>query len=157
MADEIERKFLVKEMPDGLSGYEVHRIRQGYVSIGEDGTEVRLREKDGKFFLTVKSGGNLKRYEVEIRIGRKDFHALWPFTEGRRVEKLRYEIPYGPHVIELDVYSGRFEGLVTAEVEFESSEASAAFTPPKWIGKDITSDKRYKNKNLSRNGLPLDL
>lgn len=157
MADEIERKFLVKEMPDGLSDYEVHRVKQGYVSLGEDGTEVRLREKDGKFFLTVKSGGDLKRYEVEIGIGKKDFHALWPFTEGRRVEKLRYDIPCGPYLIELDVYSGKLEGLVTAEVEFESPEASAAFTPPKWIGRDVTRDKRYKNKNLSRNGLPLDL
>ena len=157
MADEIELKFLVKQLPDWLSDFEVHQIKQGYVSLGEDGTEVRLREKDGKFFLTVKSGGNLERYEVEIRIGKKDFHALWPFTEGRRIEKLRYDIPHGPHLIELDVYSGKLEGLVTAEVEFESSEAASAFAPPKWIGKDITRDKRYKNKNLSRNGLPLDL
>jgi len=157
MADEIELKFLVKQMPDRLSDYETHRIRQGYVSLGEDGTEVRLREKDSKFFLTVKSGGNLERYEVEIGIGRKDFHALWPFTEGRRIEKLRYDIPHGQHLIELDVYSGKLEGLVTAEIEFESAEAAAAFTPPGWIGRDITRDKRYKNKNLSRNGLPLDL
>ena len=57
MADEIELKFLVKQMPDKLSDFEVHQIKQGYVSLGEDGTEVRLREKDGKFFLTVKSGG----------------------------------------------------------------------------------------------------
>ena len=53
MADEIELKFLVKQMPDRLSDFEVHQIKQGYVSLGEDGTEVRLREKDGKFILTV--------------------------------------------------------------------------------------------------------
>lgn len=157
MHDEIELKFLVKEMPEGLHNYEAHQLKQGYVALGEDGSEVRLREKDGKYFLTAKSGGSVKRSEAEIRIGKKDFNILWPFTEGKRVEKLRYDIPYAGRVIELDVYSGKLEGLVTAEIEFESARECAAFTPPPWLGKDITSDRRYKNKNLSRNGIPIEI
>ena len=85
---------------------------------------------------------------------RAQFEALWPMTEGRRVEKIRYDITHEDHVIELDVYSGALSGLLTAEVEFPSLEASAAFHPPPWLGQEITEDKRYKNKNLALDGLP---
>ena len=55
---------------------------------------------------------------------------------------------------ELDVYHGELTGLVTVEVEFSSLEEAESFSPPAWFGEDITEDKRYKNKNLARNGRP---
>ena len=57
-------------------------------------------------------------------------------------------------MIELDVYDGALTGLLTAEVEFASLEASVAFRPPPWLNREITEDKRYKNKNLAVKGMP---
>ena len=152
---EIERKFLVAETPDGLEGYPHEAIRQGYLALEPGGAEVRIRQKGDRFFQTVKRGAGLQRTEVEVLLATAQFEALWPLTEGRRVEKIRYRIAYQNHVIELDIYSGVLSGLMTAEVEFASVEASAIFEPPPWFGRDVTEDNRYKNKSLAVDGLVL--
>ena len=53
---------------------------------------------------------------------------LWPATEGKRLFKTRYEIPFGDRVVEIDVYHDRHEGLVVAEVEFDEEEAAKNFS-----------------------------
>ncbi|KAA3659148.1 MAG: CYTH domain-containing protein [Calditrichaeota bacterium] len=151
---EIERKFKVKELPGDLEKFKNQKIEQGYLVVGQDGDEVRLRRKGEKLLMTVKGAGSLERKETEIQLTADQFAALWPLTEGRRVVKRRYEIPVGSTLIELDIYDGPLNPLVTTEVEFTSREASAAFTPPAWIGEEITSDKRYKNRNLALTGIP---
>ncbi len=157
---EIERKFLLKRLPDDLSNFPSKHIRQGYIAVAEDGTEVRLREKGGKHFLTVKSGAGMKRAEYETEISPAQFDTLWPATENRRVEKTRYELLYRDNVsgidavIEIDVYEGTLEGLLTMEVEFGSESESASFNPPDWTGLEITEDKRYKNQILALRGIP---
>ena len=120
-----------------------------------DGTEVRVRRRVANAWLTVKSGGGRARVEEEIEIDGERFERLWPLTEGRRIEKTRYEIPVGDDlVIELDVYAGDLDGLVIAEVEFDSEEAAEAFAAPDWLGPDVTEDLRYKNQRLARDGAP---
>lgn len=151
---EIERKFLVTSLPVDLGSHSHVEICQGYVAIDGDGTEVRLRLKGNKCFQTVKSGGGLSREEYEVELTRGQFDVLWPATEGRRVEKTRYEIPDDRLTIELDVYKGQLAGLMTAEVEFSSESESCDYSPPSWIGSDVTDDDRYKNKNLALHGHP---
>jgi len=148
---EIERKFSVKHLPDGLENYPQHHIVQGYISIGNDGKEIRLRNKDNDYFLTVKSGGGLVRSEYEIKLTQEQFQDLWPATDGKRLEKTRYFIPGN---IELDIYSGDLEGLITAEVEFKSEKDSEEFTPPDWFDEELTYDKKYKNQSLAVEGSP---
>src|SRR5690606_29499871 len=131
---ETERKYKVNAIPEILDQYQAERISQGYIVIGEDGTEVRLRDRDGAFSITVKSKGNLSRSEWETPITKDQFDTLWPTTEGRRVEKVRYSIPYDDAVIELDVYDGTLRGLVTAEVEFPNEFAAGLFVAPDWFG-----------------------
>jgi adenylate cyclase len=151
---EIERKFLVEQLPGGLDADPHADIEQGYVALDGE-VEVRIRRYGDQAFLTVKSGGNRVRLEEEFEIDARRFRALWPLTEGRRIQKTRYLIPAGggPR-IELDVYHGRLAGLVTAEVEFDSPAAAAAFAPPQWLGPEVTEDPRYKNKRLATRGLP---
>ncbi len=156
MTNEIERKFLVKEMPEGLDSFPASEISQGYLAVTDDGTEIRIRRKGTKYYETAKSGRGLSRKEAEVEIGEKAFRSLWPLTGGKRIGKTRYEIPYGGLVIELDVYSGSLDGLVVAEVEFASEEDSARFTLPDWFGREVTDDKRYANKSLSLYGKPID-
>jgi CYTH domain-containing protein len=158
MADgiEIERKFLVDELPDGLDRYPSREIEQGYLAITDD-VEVRLRRYGDQTFLTVKSSGDESRVEEEIQIETRRFGALWPLTDSRRIEKRRYRIATDDgRTIELDVYHGRLAGLLTAEVEFDSPDDAQAFEPPAWFGLDVTDDPRYKNKRLAIEGAPSD-
>jgi len=154
-AIEIERKFLVPDPPEDLDRHPSTAIEQGYVAIADDGTEVRIRRRDANATLTVKSGGGRSRVEEEIEIDPQRFERLWPLTEGRRIEKTRYEIPAGDGLtIELDVYDGALAGLVVAEVEFGSERAADAFAVPDWMGREVTDDKRYKNQRLACDGVP---
>src|SRR5271165_5484283 len=89
---EIERKFLVGRLPDGVDGYPSEEIEQGYLAITDD-VEVRLRRYGDQTFLTVKSTGAEARVEEELEIDARRFGALWPLTDGRRLEKRRYRIP----------------------------------------------------------------
>jgi adenylate cyclase len=72
------------------------------------------------------------------------------------VEKRRYLVPAGDRLsIELDVYTGELDGLVTAEIEFDSEGQAEAFEPPPWIGSDVTGDAGYSNQSLAAHGRPL--
>lgn len=154
--EEIERKFLVTgELPDDLDQHPSDEISQGYVAIADDGTEVRVRARGGDYTLTVKSGPSLTRVEEEMEIDESRFESLWPLTAGRRIEKRRFLIPAGDQLsIELDVYRGELDGLVTAEIEFDSAEQAEAFEPPPWIGSDVTGDGSYSNQSLAVRGRP---
>ncbi|WP_431043050.1 CYTH domain-containing protein [Streptomyces sp. P1-3] len=153
MTCEIERKFLVHGFVPPVAAT-AQRVRQGYVAITEDGTEVRVRRASGHHTLTVKSGIGLTRVEVEREIGAADFDALWPATASARVEKDRYRITDGPHTIVVDVYDGALRGLCTAEVEFTSTEQARQYTPPGWVGEDITGVAGYLNRSLATHGIP---
>ena len=151
---EIERKFLVNSLPENLETFPHKPIKQGYMVIGTDGSEARLRDKAGSYTLTVKSKGELSRGEWETELTEDQFQALWSTTAGKRVEKTRYEIAHGDSVVELDIYEGDLSGLVTAEVEFSSTTAAELFEPPSWFGSDVTADKNFKNQQLALQGIP---
>jgi uridine kinase len=157
---EIERKFIVTELPD-LSKFYHYEIKQVYISITE-GTERRIRQKTfarhKEFFITEKSTEpGLDRGEVEEQISEQKFRALLSLAIFPPTEKTRYEIPYGRHKIELDVFHGRLDGLVITEVEFKSNAAANKFHPPKDMRIDVTNDERYRNRNLARDGIPKDI
>ncbi len=156
MNKEIERKFLVNQLPDNLQQYPSTKIIQGYLAITEDGTEVRLRKKGDRYFQTVKCGFGLQRGEAEIEISQDQFEKLWWMTEAKRIEKVRYEIDHSGMKIELDIYSGILKGLSVAEVEFSSIGQANLFVPPSWFGEEVTVDERYKNRNLVIHGMPGD-
>jgi CYTH domain-containing protein/CHAD domain-containing protein len=151
---ERERRFLVDVPPPEVVPSGPVLLRQGYLAAGEQ-RSVRVRDAgaDG-CTLTVKGGQGLERIELEWPITRDDFDAAWPLTDGQRIEKVRHSIPQGSLVIELDVFGGDLDGLVIAEVEFDSVEASDAFEPPAWFGREVTEDGRYSNASLARHGLP---
>jgi CYTH domain-containing protein len=152
LTSEIERKFLVEQLPPGLEIDSEDEIAQGYLATGED--QVRLRRRGDRFLITVKRGHGLIREEVEVPLGRESFEELWPVTEGRRLEKTRLTTDVGGHAAEIDVYEGPLAGLKTVEVEFEDAEAAEAFSPPAWFSRELTGDGRYSNQRLAMEGLP---
>ena len=148
---EIERKFLVKTMPV-LSHAQKAYLHQGYITHSNDSVEVRLRQKDEQYFITVKSGSGMVRSERETSIEQKQFETLWPDTQGKRIEKHRWTGQLNTlETFELDVFMGELASLVLVEVEFSSTKQANDFQPADWFGREVTADKRYKNKALAMN------
>ena len=108
---EIERKFLLGRLPDKLNSSRCYIIEQGYLASESAGRQVRLRKKSNVATLTFKVGRGSHREEREIRLSPKQFDALWPGTAGRRLRKVRCEIPWKNLVVEIDIYQGRHAGL----------------------------------------------
>jgi len=144
---EIERKFAIDEVPEGLLEGRGSAIRQGYLSV--EPVEVRIRSHDGDSHeLTVKSLGGLSRTEVNVPLTVDQFEELWPLVE-RVVEKIRHDLELDGHTVEVDVYGGKLEGLVVAEVEFTTEREAVDFAPPPWFGTEVTDDRRYRNAALA--------
>jgi adenylate cyclase len=148
---EIERKFIVKSLPAKMRGGTP--ILQGYLAYDEH-MEVRIRQYGKKHFLTVKEGFGLMRRETEVAISPKQFQALWPSTEGRRLEKVRSLVNHGSFKVEVDRYLGNLEPLIVAEVEFSSVEESESFEKPDYLGQEVTEEETYKNISLAIHGIP---
>jgi CYTH domain-containing protein len=110
---------------------------------------VRLRKKGRSASLTFKVSRGHAREEREIKLTPKQFAALWPGTIGRRLRKTRLEIPWKNLKIEVDIYRGRNQGLIVAEVEFPDQTSCRKFKPPSWFGREVTGEKRYSNIRLA--------
>ncbi len=141
---EIERKFLIKELPD-LDQYPYVDIEQGYLSTSP---VLRIRKKDDKYIFTYKGAGLMTREEIEAALTKEAYEHLKEKIDGHLISKRRYLIPYDSYTIELDIFSGHMDGLIMAEVEFPDMDSANNFVPPVWFGDDVTSDSRYHNSNM---------
>ena len=146
---EIERKFLIKQLPDDLKRSRSLIIEQGYLATEPAGRQVRIRKTGRSASLTFKVRRGTHREEREIKLSPKQFAALWPGTAGRRLRKVRYEIPWKNVLIEIDIYRGRHTGLIVAEVEFPDRSSARRFKAPWWLGREVTGEKRYSNVRLA--------
>ena len=147
---EIERKFLVNRLPKEMEATKGLPIQQGYFSLRDQNVEIRLRQQSSRYWVAIKAGHGFVRLEEEIQISARSFKALWPLVREVSVTKTRHRIAYGRHTIEVDIYHGRQQGLITADVEFSSTKDAKAFRPPAWLGKEITGNRRYANQVMAR-------
>lgn len=144
---EIERKFLIRDEPWREAGVGVS-IRQGYLSTQANAV-VRVRVTDEHAWLTVKGPTRgISREELEYAVPRSDGEVLLGLCVGGIVEKIRYRLPRGAHVWEIDVFSGENAGLVVAEIELTREDEE--FERPDWLGEEVSRDRRYTNSALSR-------
>ena len=148
---EIERKFLVRDIPDQVRQYPCRRIEQAYLCTQP---VVRVRRYGEEFWLTCKGEGLLSREEFELPLSEEAYRHLLAKADGLVIEKDRYCIPFEGHTIELDVFDGSLAPLVFAEVEFATEEEALAFVKPDWFGRDVTWEPDYSNAALSRQGAP---
>lgn len=147
MAQEIERKFLVKG-PFRERAFASSRICQGYIC-SERGRTVRVRLRDNRGYLTIKGpsfDGGLSRYEFETEISEADARELLKLCGPVCIEKTRHLVRQGNHVFEVDEFHGANEGLVVAEVEL--ARADEPYEKPDFIGEEVTGDRRYYNSSL---------
>jgi CYTH domain-containing protein len=143
---EIEKKFTVRSMPK-LDDYDYHKIEQAYINRKPT---MRIRRQDDEYYFTYKGEGLMAREEYNLPLNEEAYCHLKEKADGKVITKTRYLIPYGGYTIELDVFEGELSPLVIAEVEFPSIEEAKSFTPPEWFDKDVTSDPKYQNSNLSK-------
>ncbi len=144
---EIERKFLVKdEIHEVLKYLEPKSIRQGYL-MDENGQTVRVRTKGDKGFLTIKGKtSGISRTEFEYEIPYEDAINLLDHFCKWELSKDRYAIQVAGKTWDVDVFHGRHEGLILAEIELENEQE--AFEQPNWLSEEVSHDPRYYNSNL---------
>lgn len=160
MGMEIERKFLVKELPDDLTRYQCHDIEQAYLNTKP---VVRIRRSDEDYYLTYKGSGLLMREEYNLPLNRESYLHLLEKADGHPIKKKRYLIPLSAAdineeclrlldgtllTIELDVFEGALAPLVLAEIEFPSREAANAYRMDSRFLKEVTDDPKYHNSSM---------
>lgn len=159
---EIERKFLLKQVPENLSDYPYHLIEQAYLCTDP---VVRIRRQDDEYYMTYKGQGLMSREEYNLPLNKEAYEHLLPKADGNVISKKRYLIPLSQDeinseclsvlndtalTIELDEFAPPFAPLLLAEIEFPTEEAANAFQMPDWFSEDVTQDVRYHNSYMSR-------
>ena len=147
MEFELEKKFLLERLPEGLG--EPILVHQGYLYT--DPFELRVRKKGAQCFMTYKSAGDEERVEWEKEIPERIYDELLTKRVGRIIIKNRYQLERDGYLYEFDEYLDELEGLIIVEIEFKGRKDFDSFQVPGWLGKviDVTHESRYKNKNLA--------
>ncbi len=161
---EIERKFYItnREKVNEL----IHEYNQSKKTIIQDYiysdifTAIRKRkivnQDTIKYVYTIKTGR--KGYsvnEIENEITEEQYNSINKDLNRRTIEKDRYCIPYENNlVIELDVFHGDYEGVVFAEIEFETEEQAVNAKLPNWFGTDISG--MITNGMMSKKHIDID-
>lgn len=173
MGIEIEKKFLVKELPDNLNEYPFHLIEQGYLNVHP---AIRVRKEDDRYYMTYKgtddSYEGIGKVEYNLPLEKDSYDHLIAKADGNVITKKRYLIPLnedaftdeylkenvelsstlaeGKIIIELDVFEGVFSGRILAEVEFPDEASASNYHPASWFSDDVTGDLKYSNSTMSR-------
>ena len=152
MGIEIERKFLIKKLPDQINAYPYHMIEPAYLCTDP---VIRVRKEDDTYYMTYKGKGLMAREEYNLPLTKEGYLHLLPKADGNIIRKTRYLIPIkgSSHTIELDVFEEPFSSLILAEVEFNSVEDATLFSAPDWFGKEVTNDTNYHNSTMSKMNL----
>jgi len=146
MAFEIERKFLVDT--DKWSPVDLGiKMKQAYLGLYPSPT-VRIRIAGNAAFLTIKGRSEtIARPEFEYEVPVEDAIEMMKLAISEPVEKTRYEIWFEGFLWEVDIFSGKNNGLVMAEIELES--VNQQFPRPDWLLQEVSADGRYYNSYLS--------
>lgn len=173
MGIEIEKKFLVREIPYDLQDMPCRMIEQGYLNVHP---AVRIRKEDDKYYMTYKATKEnyegIGKTEYNMPLDEESYCHLRTKVDGNVITKKRYLIPLnedgfekdylkkrpelaeklgkGEIIIELDVFEGVFSGRILAEVEFPDEDAAKNYRMAAWFEEDVTGDTRYSNSQMSR-------
>lgn len=150
MPQEIERKFLVRDLSFKKMAVSSTRIVQGYIC-SDRGRTVRVRIRDEKGFLTIKGASTdngLSRYEWEKEISMEDARDLMKLCLPGVIDKRRYLVDWKNHIFEVDEFYGDNDGLIVAEVELGSVDEE--YEVPPFIDEEVTGQVRYYNSFLMK-------
>lgn len=136
MSNEIERKFLVKTMPD-LACIKPEKFER-YFIFKRGNAELRIQRRDNVYELERKETlNNLKAVKSVLTITKAEFEKLKQLQIGSAIIRDSYNLSSNPD-ISIKIYHGDYEGLKRVEVEFHSETDAKSFKAPDWFGKEIT-------------------
>ncbi len=142
---EIERKFLIKSMPD-LSGLAPIRYERYYLRIEPD-FEERIQKVGDRYERETKSRkSDLERTADKTRISQEEFDTLKSQAQSAIVRD-SYLVSENPEIT-IKIYRGQHEGLARAEVEFDTVDEARAFVPLSWMGREITQSPLGRDSQL---------
>lgn len=151
MVKEIEKKYLVNEIPSDLFPINQKEIHQTYLAIGMEEIRVRkiIKNDSESFTMTIKKGTGLSREEIEFEISKGTYDQLLVNGNKKPLIKTRSKVAIDSKVFDFDIYqNSSIDNLKTIEIEFKSEEEAHNFIKPEWFGEDVTEDKNYKNQSL---------
>ena len=152
---EIEKKFVVRDINkvnEIISKYSKKQITQDYL-YADTYTAIRKRKveqnNNTKYFYTVKTMKvGISVNEIEKEISKEEYNSLKINENYTTLLKDRYIIPYIDNLkIEMDVFKGKYEGIIFAEIEFESEEQAAKTAIPEWFDEEIS--KKITNSKMA--------
>jgi len=169
MGLEIERKFKVKELPKNIDSFPYRLIEQGYLNVSP---AIRVRRDNDEYYMTYKSAGvSIAKTEYNMELDKDSYYKLLNKIDGNIIRKKRVLIPLnddayekeylesheklknlideGLMKIELDIFEGVYEGIIIAEVEFDSLEDADNYKMADWFSTDVSDDYRYSNARMS--------
>lgn len=161
MKKEIERKYAVKYLPSDIHIEKIQQIEQAFLYKDEN-TIIRIRKVESKqeieYVYTVKTKGDIeydnqysigKKYEIESNITKELYEKLLKKKISNIITKTRIVVPIPNNLeVEMDIYYGYLQGLLTAEVEFPNEEQANDFDKPDWLGEEI-GYKEFSNRKLA--------
>jgi len=146
---EIERKFLVKQLPPCIDS--VIHIKQYYISNNKNMVQ-RLRIFNGEEAIISfkQKTSKLSKYEFEYHIPIEDANKMIEFmNDVPFINKKRHIIKIESIKWEVDEFLGQNKGLIIAEVELDNIKQ--IINIPNWVGNEVTEDNKYYNYNLALN------
>src|SRR2546421_2927467 len=152
---ERERRFLLRDLPEGLSRTDHHfQITDNYIT----GTRLRIRRvrdpKTNKWIVkfTQKFASNpadLSRTIItNIYLNAIEAETLAIF-EANEIRKNRYRFEFEDRKFSVDMFLGDLFGLVLAEVSFATDEEMDNFPSPPFAVADVTNNEIFTGGRLS--------
>lgn len=132
---------ILKELKISLKDFKPNTIR-----LREFGPGFKAKNISScKFVLTLKNKKETKKREAEFKLTHKQFEKYWGLTEGNRIQKKRMRKIIKKHEFEVDAFVDRILLLAECEVVDENNLKNIP-----QLGVDVTNDKNWSNKALSK-------
>jgi CYTH domain-containing protein len=151
---ERERRYLLADLPDGLSRADHHlQITDNYIT----GTRLRIRKvrdpRTNKWVVkfTQKFAPNpqdLSRTVITNTYLNAQEAATLAVFEANEIRKNRYRFEFDGRRFSVDMFIGDLFGLVLAEVGFESDEDLENFAPPPFALAEVTNNEVFTGGRL---------
>lgn len=93
----------------------------------------------------------MTREEYNLPLTKDGYFHLLQKVDGNVITKKRYLIPLTENLqAEVDIFDGKFSGLILVEVEFPDKNTADEFIAPNWFGTEVTFSSAYHNSILSK-------
>lgn len=144
---ELERTYLLRELPEGFKNCKSSEIIDVYIPAAEEHPILRIRKKGDVFEITkkspIKSKDSSEQSETTISLTKEEFEELGQL-KGKRFRKIRYYCPFENNIrMELDVYLDDLLGLAMVDFEFDSIKEKNNFLMPSFCLADVTQEKDF--------------